>query len=124
MRVGLVAYIRLHLCAGMDVQDRTSRGSANIGTGLVVVGGDCSENICETIANHNTLQVDRRHSSGDCLGIVVENRASEQGNIPSTITLQKAESDCDTLPIDSTPLLLRQNGKGGPLGPRRFRRTK
>lgn len=87
--VAVAAYVGLHLCTRMYTQSRSGWGSTDIRTGLVVVCGDEGEHVCVAIPNHDTLQVDRCHSPGCCLSIVVENSACEHRYEPSSITLQE-----------------------------------
>jgi len=77
----------LHVGASMNVQDWSGWGTADIGTCLIVISWDGSEDIGKTVSNHDTLQIDWRHSTSDSLGVVVKDSSGEKGNVATSVAL-------------------------------------
>ena len=80
-------HVRLHECAGVDVEHGPGRRARHVGAGLVVVRWDGRELVREAVPNHDALQVDGRVAAGDGLGVVVEDGCGEERDVPPTVRL-------------------------------------
>ena len=83
----VVAHVRLHAGACVDIQDWSMGSTANIGACLVVVCRNRCKYIGKTVSNHDALKVDRGHSASDCFRVMVEDSSGEEGNVSATVAL-------------------------------------